>query len=109
FFKANAKSVAISLGPDGMLWQRSEDSSPLISQLPPLLDCSSVGCGDAALAGFAVAHERALCEEETISLAVACGTANCLADAPGQIDPYNVERIAEQVLIQRVHSECQTG
>ena len=109
FFKASAKSVAISLGPDGMLWQRSEDSSPLISQLPPLLDCSSVGCGDASLAGFAAAHERDLCEEETISLAVACGTANCLADAPGQIDPYNVQRIAEQILIQRVHSECQTG
>ena len=109
FFKANATSVAISLGTDGMLWQRSKDSSPLISQLPPIVDCSSVGCGDAALAGFAVAHERELCDEETISLAVACGTANCLADAPGQIDPDDVSRIAAQVQIQRVHSECQTG
>ena len=109
FFKATAKSVAISLGTDGMLWQRSKDSSPLISQLPPIVDCSSVGCGDAALAGFAVAHERELCDEETISLAVACGSANCLADAPGQIDPDDVSRIAAQVQIQRVHSECQTG
>lgn len=109
FFKANAKSVAISLGADGMLWQRSNDCSPLISQLPPILDCSSVGCGDASLAGFAVAYERELCDEETISLAVACGTANCLAEAPGQIDPNDVSRIAAQVQIQRVHSECQTG
>jgi len=109
FFKANAKSVAISLGADGMLWQRSAACSPLISQLPPIVDCSSVGCGDASLAGFAVAHERELCDEETISLAVACGTANCLAETPGRIDPDDVSRIAAQVQIQRVHSECQTG
>ena len=109
FFKANAKSVAISLGADGMLWQRSADCSPLISQLPPIVDCSSVGCGDASLAGFAVAHERELCDEETISLAVACGTANCLAETPGRIDLDDVSRIAAQVQIQRVHSECQTG
>ncbi len=108
-FKARAQSVALSLGPDGMLWQSSVECSPLISQLPPVADCSSVGCGDAAMAGFAVAHERGLCDEETISLAVACATANCLAEAPGQIDLRDVERIARQVLVQRVHSECQTG
>ncbi len=108
-FKARAQSVALSLGPDGMLWQSSVECSPLISQLPPVADCSSVGCGDAAMAGFAVAHERGLCDEETISLAVACATANCLAEAPGQIDLRDVERIAQQVLVQRVHSECQTG
>ena len=99
--KARARSVAVSLGSEGILWQSSAESAPLISQLPPLAECSSVGCGDAALAGFAVAHERGLCEEETISLAVACGAANCLAEAPGQI--------VRQVLVQRVHSECQTG
>lgn len=108
-FKAHAQSVAISLGPDGMVWQSSADSTPLISQLTPIADCSSVGCGDAVLAGFAVAHERGLRDEETITLAVACGTANCLADAPGQIDPGDVARIAQQVLVQRLHSECQTG
>jgi 1-phosphofructokinase len=109
FFKARAKSVAISLGPDGMVWQSSAESLPLISQLAPISNCSSVGCGDAALAGFAVAHERGLCDEETMSLAVACGTANCFADAPGQIDPRDVFRIAQNVPVQRVHSECQTG
>ena len=108
-FAAGARGVAISLGAEGMLWQNSPDSAPLISHLPPVAACLSVGCGDAALAGFAVAHERGLCDEETIGLAVACGTANCLAAAPGQIDRRDVERIARQVLVQRVHSECQTG
>ena len=109
FFKANAQSVAISLGRDGMLWQSAADSVPLVSQLPPIADCSSVGCGDATLAGFAVAHERGLCDEETISLAAACGSANCLADAPGRVDVHDIERLARQVMVQRLHSECQTS
>jgi 1-phosphofructokinase family hexose kinase len=109
FFKANAQSVVISLGAEGMIWQSSASATPLVCQLPPIADCSSVGCGDAALAGFAVAHERGLCDEETISLAIACATANCLADAPGQIDPRNVSRIAQNVPVQRLHSEFQPG
>jgi 1-phosphofructokinase family hexose kinase len=108
-FAAAARSVAVTLGAEGMLWQNSADSPPLIAHLPPVAECLSVGCGDAALAGFAVAHERRLCDEESIVLAAACATANCYAPAPGQINRGDVERIAQQVLVQRVHSECQTS
>jgi 1-phosphofructokinase family hexose kinase len=106
FFQAQAQSVAISLGADGMIWQRSRNSALLISQMVPIADCSSVGCGDAALAGFAVAYERGLGDEDTLSLAVACGTANCLADAPGQVESSDVLRIAQNVKVQRVDSAC---
>jgi len=106
FFEAGAQSVAISLGPAGMFWQSSVEKSPLISELPPMQNCSSVGCGDAALAGFAVAHERGLSDEQAISLAVACGTANCLADAPGQVNPGEVLRLTKHVQVKRLHSEC---
>ena len=105
FFGAGAQSVAISLGAAGMVWQRSVESTPFISQLPPITNCSSVGCGDAALAGFAVAHERGLSDEETISLAVACGTANCLADAPGQVNPSDVARLTREAKVKPLHSE----
>jgi len=96
--------VAISLGAAGMVWQSSVDSEPLLSQLPPIDRCSSVGCGDAALAGFAVAHERGLADEDALSLAVACGAANCLAKAPGQIDCEDVFRLARNVHVERYHS-----
>lgn len=109
FFAANAQSVAISLGAEGLVWQCSPNTAPLISRMSPIADCSSVGCGDAVLAGFAVAHERDLSEEETISLAMACGTANCFADAPGKIDPDAVLRIARTVPVQRLHSQYQAG
>ena len=105
FFEAHAQSVAISLGASGIVWQKSINSAPLISHLPAIEYCSSVGCGDAALAGFAVAHERGLADEEALSLAVACGTANCLADAPGQIDCRDVFRLAQDVQVEHYHSE----
>jgi 1-phosphofructokinase family hexose kinase len=101
FFEAGARSVAISLGPGGILWQGSADSDPLISQLPPVHGASSVGSGDAALAGFAVAYERGLSDEEALSLAVACGTANCLAAAPGQVSREHVLRLAQQAQVRR--------
>jgi 1-phosphofructokinase family hexose kinase len=101
FFAAGAKSVALSLGADGMIWQRSAGGDLFVSQPSPLRNCSPVGCGDAALAGFAVAHERCLNDEETLRLATACGSANCLADAPGRVDCDDVSRLAQEIEIRR--------
>ena len=102
FFNASAKSVAISLGADGMVWQRAALSDSFVSEPLPLPDCSSVGCGDAALAGFAVAHERGLNDEETLRLATACGSANCIADAPGRVNASDVHRLVQEVAVRRV-------
>ena len=102
FFAAGAKSVAISLGAEGMIWQRSVNGDLFVSQPSPLTNCSPVGCGDAALAGFAVAHEWGLSDEETLRLATACGSANCLADAPGRVDGDDVSRLAQEIRVQRL-------
>jgi len=107
FFAAGAKSLAISLGADGMVWQRTTAGDLFLAQPMPLADCSPVGCGDAALAGFAVAHERGLSDEDTLRLATACGSANCLADEPGKIDPRDVSRLAREIHVRRIVScEC---
>jgi 1-phosphofructokinase family hexose kinase len=106
--EAGARGVAISLGADGMIWQRAADSAPLISHPPPVAARSTVGCGDAALAGFAVAHVRGLNDQDALCLAVACGTANCLAESPGLIDPEEVERISQQVLVEPLRVDCQS-
>jgi 1-phosphofructokinase family hexose kinase len=108
-FEAGARSVAVSLGVEGIIWRRDENCAPLFSQPPRIVARSTVGCGDAALAGFAIAHMRGLPDEEIVGLAVACGTANCLAEAPGLIDPREVERISRQVLVQRLQPACRSG
>lgn len=101
FFEAGAKSVAISMGADGMTWQRTATSDPFVSEPAPFSNCSPVGCGDAALAGFAVAYERGLTDEETLRLATACGSANCLADAPGRVDRDDVLRLFREIQVRR--------
>jgi len=102
FFNAGARSVAISLGADGMVWQLTAFSDALLSEPVPLADCSPVGCGDAALAGFAFAHERGFSDEETLRFATACGSANCIADGPGRVNPSDVNRLAQEVVVRRV-------
>jgi 1-phosphofructokinase family hexose kinase len=108
FFEAGAKSVAVSLGGDGMIWQRTSVSDPFVAEPSLLANCSPVGCGDAALAGFAVAHERGLSDEETLRLATACGSANCLAQAPGRVDSGDVSRLAREIRVRRMVS-CESS
>ncbi len=102
FFNAGAKSVAISLGAEGMVWQRTVSSDAFLSEPLPVADCSPVGCGDAALAGFAVAHERGLSDEETLRLSTACGSANCIAETPGRVNVADVHRLAQEVVVRRI-------
>jgi 1-phosphofructokinase family hexose kinase len=97
---AGARSVAVSLGADGIVWEGADKSTTVIAQALPVVGRSTVGCGDAALAGFAVAYERGLSARDALSLAVACGTANCLADSPGLVDPREVDRIMQEVVVQ---------
>jgi 1-phosphofructokinase family hexose kinase len=102
-FEAGARGVAISLGADGMFWQESQDAAPFIA-LPPRVEArSAVGCGDASVAGFAVAHRRRLAGAEAVRFAAACGTANCLAEAPGMIAPRDVESIAARASVNRIY------
>jgi 1-phosphofructokinase family hexose kinase len=109
---AGARSVAVSLGADGITWERAGNPARLISRAPSINVRSTVGCGDAALAGFAVAHARGLSEEDALCLAVACGTANCLAESPGQVDPVAVDRVFQQVSVEPLQTdwrELKTG
>jgi 1-phosphofructokinase family hexose kinase len=101
-FDAGARGVAISLGAEGMFWQESSEAAPLVARPPRVEARSAVGCGDASVAGFAVAHRRGLAGREFVRFAAACGTANCLADAPGMIDRREVERLLPQSSVEGV-------
>jgi 1-phosphofructokinase family hexose kinase len=96
---AGARRVALSLGAKGMLWLNDGTAAPTFARPPSVEAGSTVGCGDVALAGLAVARSRGLSWLEALRLAVACGTANCMATAPGLIDPRQVELIAPNVVV----------
>ena len=88
--------MALSLGSDGMLWLALSDAEPIMVRAPVFSGRSTVGCGDATLAGLAVGSRYKNLREKAI-LAVACGAANCLADTPGMIDAKEVKRLVPLV------------
>jgi 1-phosphofructokinase family hexose kinase len=96
---AGAKSAAISLGQDGLVWQPSPTASVYHAQTPAVACRSAVGSGDATLAGFAYAAEKGLAVHESLKLAAACGAANCLAELPGQLSAGEVQRFGNLVQI----------
>jgi 1-phosphofructokinase family hexose kinase len=98
---------AISLGSAGMVWT---DGGVIFVAAPPRVEVvSTVGCGDAAVAGFAIAAQRNLDPLESVRLAVACGTANCLAKQPGQIADSDVHRLLPLVTVRELSNAPTLG
>jgi 1-phosphofructokinase family hexose kinase len=96
-----AGSAAITLGADGLVWVESKHG-PVWSARPPRVKViSAVGSGDSTLGGFACAAARGIIGEDALRFAVACGAANCLADAPAKIDLATVESLIPKVEVQR--------
>jgi len=95
-----ANSAAVSLGERGMVGIRKQDQQAIHAWSTPLRPKSTVGCGDSALAGLAYATAADLTFQQSLALAVACGTANCLAAFPGRILREEVSRIEQGVQIE---------
>lgn len=104
FIERGARSVALSLGSDGLLWLASPETEPLILRAPVVTGRSTVGCGDATLAGFAVAGHLQESMRKRATLAVACGAANCLADSPGMIEAQQVSRLETLIKVESLAS-----
>jgi fructose-1-phosphate kinase PfkB-like protein len=97
-----AASVAISLGADGLVWAERQNGATWLARPPKMKAISTVGCGDATVAGFAIAAARGLGSEDAIRLAAACGAANCLAKAPGKVRARDVKMLASRIRIERL-------
>ncbi|MFL2877007.1 MAG: 1-phosphofructokinase family hexose kinase [Pontiellaceae bacterium] len=70
---------------------------------PPQLDAiNPVGSGDAVTAGMMVALDQGASVREAVRLGMACGAANALQLMCGILDIVDVNRLKEDVLIERV-------
>jgi 1-phosphofructokinase family hexose kinase len=97
-----AASAAITLGAEGLIWAESNNGPVWRAQPPRLKFISTVGCGDATLAGFAQAAANGTIGEEAIRLAAACGAANCSAPAPGRIELAAMRSLLPQIKVQQL-------
>lgn len=66
---------------------------------------TKIGCGDAMIAGLAVALLNRTSLEDTIKLGVACGTANLYSIEPGRLDRDRVSDIVNHIDIS-ILSKC---
>jgi 1-phosphofructokinase family hexose kinase len=94
-----ARSAAVTLGSEGLVWLESVQGPAWIARPPRLEAVSTVGCGDVTLAGFAYAAQQGWHGEEAIRFATACGAANCLAQWEGRISFKNVESLIPEITV----------
>jgi 1-phosphofructokinase family hexose kinase len=94
-----ARSAALSLGAEGLLFCSAENAQALFAPALSLPVRSTVGCGDSALAGFAHAFASNSSPEDAIRLAAACAAANCLADSPGAARLADIQRLRSQIRV----------
>lgn len=98
-----ARSAAITLGADGMIWR--EANGDLWTAKPPRLKAiTTVGCGDATLAGFAFAALQGWTGERGLRFAAACGAANCLAQFEGRISIADVSALLPQIEVRHLEA-----
>ena len=102
FFVRGARSVALSLGQNGLLWCPGRNESTYYARPPALEARSGVGSGDATVAGFLHAIARKSPPEETARWAAACGAANCLAPSPGQIKLSDVREMMQETRVEEL-------
>jgi len=98
--QAGAKSAAISLGENGLVYCSGMKEEIYFARPPKVNVKSTVGCGDATVAGFAYAAQSNLPAREAVLLAAACGTANCLAEAPGRVSISDIENFKKEMQIE---------
>lgn len=102
--RLGARSAALSLGAEGLLFSPAKNAPILFGVPPQLRPCSTVGSGDSALAGFAHAIMTRAVSEESLRLATACAAANCLADSPGAARIEDIRRLRYEVRVRTLEA-----
>ncbi len=66
---SGATGAAITMGASGLVWKESRDEKCWVATPPKVKPISTVGCGDATMAGFAYAQLTGLTGEDAVRLA----------------------------------------
>ncbi len=94
-----AGSAAITLGGEGLVWRPSASDPAWIATPPLLQPISTVGCGDATMAGFAYAALSGMTAEDTVRLAAACGAAMCVTELGAPISRQDVQSMVPRIAV----------
>jgi fructose-1-phosphate kinase PfkB-like protein len=101
---------AIMTMPDGCLAMLNEGTDRRLfrATLEPLEPVSSVGSGDAFLAGFVAARYGGRDVEDCLRFAVACGAESTQHFGAGVVEQREVERLAPDVRVEQLETPALT-
>ncbi|MBP3656447.1 MAG: 1-phosphofructokinase family hexose kinase [Clostridia bacterium] len=94
------ESLLVSMGAAGgvLAWEKGA----LHAHVPDMPVVSTVGSGDASLAGALWAMAQGYSPEETLRLAMACGTANAMNGDVGSVRMEDVRAAQERIYIEEI-------
>ncbi len=100
-----ARSVLITLASGCYALLREGRGQPSLFRawIPPIEAVSSVGSGDALLAGFVAAQQADRGPQDSLRQALACGAVNALSVGAGSFDAREIPRHAALVEVQPIH------
>ena len=94
------EALLVSMGAQGGLWVG--DGCACAARVPGERIVSTVGSGDASLAGAILAQSRGATPEETLRLAMACGVANAMLGEVGSVRAEEVRRLYPAIDVTRI-------
>lgn len=95
YFLQHVQQLALTCGREGLFYYNKDKDVHAVCTVDNVI--STVGCGDALLAGIAVACTRNYPLLEIAKLGTACGSANCVNSDLGMFKLQDVERLLCEV------------
>ncbi|MBR4039827.1 MAG: 1-phosphofructokinase family hexose kinase [Clostridia bacterium] len=93
-------ALLVSMGALGGVW--ADRDAAYLARVPDVRVVSTVGSGDAALAGALRAMSLGLRCDQALRLAMACGAANAMRGEVGSVKKEDVDAVAERIEISRI-------
>ena len=93
-------ALLVSMGSSGGVWINRD--AAYWAHVPDVPVRSTVGSGDAALAGALRAMETGLAPDAALRLAMACGVANAMLGEVGSVRAEDVQEIGERIAVSRI-------
>lgn len=98
--KYDIELIVVSLGAKGSIIYYNDGIYKVI--VPEIGVINPVGSGDSMVAGVAVGLVKNYDFEKMVKLASACGTANVMEKETGKVDIDNVEKLMEDIIVEKI-------
>ena len=93
-------ALLVSMGSEGGIWANAHEA--YLARVPDIPVVSTVGSGDAALAGALRAMELDMRMPDALRLAMACGVANAMLGEVGSVRMEDVQQITKEMIVSRI-------